>query len=72
MKAENIEEIRDLLKKTLHPVAAELPTDLWPRMLSRMDEPQVQLPWFDWAMVALVAIWCLVFPEALLGLLYHL
>lgn len=72
MKAENVEEIRDLLKKAVHPAPAELPRDLWPKMLGRMDAPQVQLPWFDWAMVALVTIWCLVFPDALLGLLYHL
>ena len=72
MKAENVEEIRNLLKTAMHPATAELRRDLWPELLRRMDAPQVQLPWFDWAMVALVAIWCMVFPSALLGLLYHL
>lgn len=72
MKEQNEEQIRELLKKVMRPPETELNRDLWPQMLGRLDARPLQVPWFDWALAGLVAIWCLLFPVALPGLLYHL
>jgi len=71
MKEQDEEKIRELLK-TMRSADSELNRDLWPEMLRRLNAGSVRVPWFDWALVALVAIWCLLFPNALLGLIYHL
>jgi len=71
MKEQNEEKIRELLK-TMRSADSELNRDLWPEMLRRLDSGPVRVPWYDWALVALVSIWCLLFPNALLGLIYHL
>ncbi len=72
MKEENGDRIRELLKKTMIPVDPELKRDLWPQMLHRLEEQPVHVPWFDWALVALLAMWFFFFPEAIPVLLYHL
>jgi len=46
--------------------------DLWPKMLSRLDGPTSHVPWFDWALVALVAIWAVASPQLIPILLFHL
>ena len=67
------EEIRGLLKRAMIPVDPELKRDLWPRMRRRLEErPPTRGLWLDWALVALLTIWFLVFPEAIPILLYHL
>ena len=71
MKEQDEEKIRELLK-TMRSAESELNRDLWPQMLRRLDAGPVRVPWYDWALVALVSIWCLLFPNALLGLIYHL
>jgi hypothetical protein len=69
----NDDELRQLLKSAVPPVAdTELKHDLWPHMLRRLDERAVRVPWPDWALVALLAIWLFAFPAAVPGLLYHL
>jgi hypothetical protein len=50
----------------------ELNVDLWPRMLRRLDEAPVTFGWFESMLVALVAITCVIFPELLMAVLYHL
>ena len=65
-------KLRELLQSALSPVDAELKRDLWPQMLRRLDERPTQMLWFDWALVALLAIWFFFFPEAIPVLLYHL
>lgn len=72
MREQDGEQIQQLLKGALRLSNTELNRDLWPEMLRRLDEGQVRLPWSDWALIALVAIWCLLFPGAVFGLLYHL
>jgi hypothetical protein len=72
MKEQNEEQIREFLKKAMHPVDQELNRELWPRIQGRLDARPVQVPWFDWVLLALVAIWCLLFPDAIPALLYHL
>ena len=73
MSEENNEKIREVLRRAIPPVAdRELKRDLWPQMLRRLEERPVQVPWFDWALVALLAIWFFFSPEAIPILLYHL
>ncbi len=64
--------IRELLKEAMVPVDPELKRDLWPQMLRRWEERTAHVPWFDWALVALLVIWLFVSPEAIPILLYHL
>lgn len=52
----------------------ELQSDLWPRMLRRLDAQRqpLRVPWFDWALAAAVAAMLLLFPSAIPALLYQL
>lgn len=73
MSEENNEKIREVLRRAIPPVTdRELKRDLWPQMLRRLEKRPAQVPWFDWALVALLAIWFLFSPEAIPILLYHL
>ena len=73
MSTANNEKIRELLRRAMPPVAdRELKRDLWPQMLRRMAERPAQVPWFDWALLAVPAIWFFFSPEAIPILLYHL
>ncbi len=73
MSEENNEKIRYVLGRAIPPVAdRELKRDLWPQMLRRLDERPAQVPWFDWALLAVPAIWFFFSPEAIPILLYHL
>ncbi len=72
MSEQNDERIRELLKKAMVPVDPELKRDLWPQMLRRLEERPARVPWFDWALVALLVIWFFLSPEAIPILLYHL
>jgi hypothetical protein len=67
-------EIRELLKRAIAPVTdTELKHDLWPQMLRRLDQQQpVRIPWFDWALAALLSAALLLFPGVIPALLYHL
>ena len=66
-------ELKSLLKGALPPVQhAELQRDLWPQMLRRLDQQPLPVPWFDWALIALLAASLLLFPGAIPALLYHL
>jgi len=88
MNTSEQERIATLLKKALPPVgakgitdgasdSAQLNRDLWPNMLRRLQQPPAPLlwfesAWFDWALVAAVAVWLAFFPAAIPVLLYHL
>ncbi len=65
--------LRNILKRAMPPVTdAELKQDLWPRMLRRLDQDEVRVPWFDWALVALLAAGFLFYPQLIPVLLYCL
>ena len=69
----NDEKFREMLKGSMAPLTgAELKHDLWPRMLRRLDERPTRALWLDLLLLALLAIWCAVFPGAIPGLLYNL
>ena len=78
---QNNDEIQALLKSVITPVNdTELPRDLWPQMLRKLDEQPApaglatsdKIPWFDWALAAILSALLIVFPGAIPALLYHL
>jgi hypothetical protein len=70
---ENHKEIKALLREAIAPLRdAELRRDLWPQMLRRLDVQPLRVPWFDWALAAVLAAALLFFPGAIPALLYHL
>lgn len=73
MNERDDEQLRELLKNALAPFAdTELKQDLWPRMLSKLDESTIRVSWLDWALIALVSVWFILFPQVIPALLYHL
>ena len=50
----------------------ELRRDLWPQMLHRLGERPTDVPWFDWALLALLGALVFFFPGVIPALLYHL
>jgi hypothetical protein len=73
---ENDREIKELLRQAIAPVKdTELRRDLWPQMLRKLDEqpaPTISVPWFDWALAAILSAVLLLFPGTIPALLYHL
>ncbi len=70
---ENNKEMKELLKQAIAPVKdAELRRDLWPSMLQRLSRQPARVPWFDWALAALLGVVLFCFPRAIPVLLYHL
>ncbi len=74
MNETNDTQVKDLLKQALRPASPELQRDLWPQMLWRLDDrsPAKAVPWFDWALIAVLVICILTFPHSMPLLLYHL
>ena len=66
------EKIHELLKQNIRPANAELERDLWPQMLRRLEERSATVPWFDWALLALVTLGLIFVPNTIPLLLYHL
>ena len=70
---ENNKEIKELLQQAFAPLKdPELRRDLWPQMLCKLDEQPPRVPWFDWALAAILCAVLLLFPGAIPALLYHL
>jgi hypothetical protein len=73
---ENNKEIEALLHAEFAPVRdTELRRDLWPQMLRKLDaqpSPAENVPWFDWALAAILGAALFFFPGAIPALLYHL
>ena len=79
MNQSDDKEIRDLLKEVITPMEdTELRRDLWPDMLCKLDQQPARVswptpvPWFDWALAALLGVALFLFPGAIPMLLYHL
>jgi hypothetical protein len=65
--------MKELLQSVRPPVTdLELRDDLWPRMLRELDWRHSRIPGLDWTLFAALVICVLLFPKAMLGLLYHL
>ena len=70
---ENNQEIKGLLGRAIPPIQnTKLQRDLWPQMLHRLDSQPLRVPWFDWALVAVLAAALLLFPGTIPALLYHM
>ena len=73
MKEPEVDELKKLLKEALPPTrGAELQRDLWPAMLQRLAQRTVRVPWWDWALLATLAVALFSFPGIIPALLYHL
>jgi hypothetical protein len=73
MNPQNDKELREFLKQAIAPVTnTELRRDLWPEMLKKLSQQPVRVPWFDWALAAILSAVLLLFPAAIPALLYHL
>ena len=66
------EKMRELLKRSMGTNNRELERDLWPQMLHRLAERSPMVPWFDWALLALVGLCLVLVPNTIPLLLYHL
>ncbi len=68
--------MKELLKQAIAPASdTELRRDLWPQMLRKLEEapaPELHVPWFDWALAAILSAVLLFFPGSIPELLYHL
>jgi len=73
MNGQDDKEMKELLKQSISRAAdTELRRDLWPDMLKRLSRQPVRVPWFDWALAAILGALVLIFPGAIPALLYHL
>jgi hypothetical protein len=73
MNEQNDKELRELLKEAIAPVTdTGLRRDLWPQMLEKLSRQPGRVPWFDWALAAVLSAALLFFPGAVPALLYHL
>lgn len=72
----NEQEIRDLIKQAVPPVQdTGLRRDLWPQMLRKLEEQPATVfivPWFDWALAAILGAVLVLYPGSIPALLYHL
>lgn len=65
--------IRKQLRTALPPFHdLELKTDLWPRMLRRLQETPVRFGWFETLLASLIAMVFAAFPKLIPVLFYHL
>jgi hypothetical protein len=73
---ENSKEMNGLLSQAIAPAKdTGLRRDLWPQMLRKLEEqtaPVVSVPWFDWALAAILSAVLVFFPGSIPALLYHL
>jgi hypothetical protein len=54
---------------------ADVPRDLWPEMLRRIEngmEPEIRFGLLDWLIAVLAIAYLIVFPNLIPNLLYHL
>jgi hypothetical protein len=65
-------KIREALKQSFPAVNTELPRDLWPAVLRKLDVHPVRVPWYDWVLIGLSASVFLFFPQLVLVFAYHL
>jgi hypothetical protein len=67
------ERLRRALRAAIPPVdAGGPPRDLWPMVRRRLEEQPAPVSRLDWALLAALVAWLVIFPESLVVLLYHL
>jgi hypothetical protein len=65
------ERLQSLLRGAIDHADPELKRDLWPAMRTRLNARTIRVSAFDWALIAAVIAWGILFPNAALALLYH-
>jgi hypothetical protein len=86
MTEQEQQKIAELLKQSLPPVDREPRRDLWPDMLSRLDQHPASrpwfaeivspanlavVPWFDWVLLAVLVLAVCIYPKSIPIWLYH-
>ena len=67
------ERLRRALRAAIPPADAAGPSrDLWPRVWRRLAEQPAPASRLDWALLAALLAWLVIFPESIVALLYHL
>ncbi len=70
---EQDEVLKDLLKHAAGgSTYRELERDLWPEMVRRLERHPIQIPWWDWALAAVLLLYLLLLPETIPVVLYQL
>jgi len=73
---DELKQLGRVLRTSMPPIGdAELPRDLWPRMLERIEAGEAsrfRFDLLDWIIAGLVAASVLIFPGLIRGLLYYL
>ena len=64
-------KIREALRQSFPLVDTELRRDLWPDVVRRLDARPESVPWYDWALIGLIAALFLYSPQLILVLAYH-
>ena len=87
MNEQEQKKLADLLKRSLTPVDRELNRDLWPKMSRRLEQgsdnrnwlavlfsasAMSSVPWFDWALLLVLATGVIVFRKMIPIWLYHI
>lgn len=86
MNEEEQKKIANLVKQSLRPMNRELTHDLWLQMRQRLDASAADrqwyavllspsalssVPWFDWALLAVLILGICAFPRSIPIWLYH-
>ena len=67
------DRVKELLRSAVHPTEnVDLKRDLWPEMRRRIDQKTMRVSLFDWALIAAVLAFVVLFPQGALALLYQL
>jgi len=65
--------MNELITDVMKPIeSVELRRDLWPGMRQRLDRQTMRVSAFDWALIAVVIVSIVLFPQQVLTILYHL
>jgi hypothetical protein len=72
MSEDHDRDLRELLKRSMPAMEADARRDLWPEILRRIGERTRRVPWLDWALLGVLALWLLLNPGLIPMLLYHL
>jgi hypothetical protein len=65
-------DLEDALRTLGGAEIAALESDLWPRMRARLDAPGPRPSALEWALAGAIGAATLMFPQIMLGVLYHL
>ena len=86
MTEQERERVAELLKQSVPSIEREPRRDLWPDMLSRLDEHPASkpwfaalfahadlaaVPWFDWVLLAALIVGVCFYPKSIPIWLYH-